>query len=137
MRYKVVEWLEDKWIKTSSRIVEDKEEIIKLLGEKLVEEMKELEKEMKEANIDNMLKEAWDVNEIIDRLFILLKEYDIDKIDWYNSIINTMSAAQEKIHSEVTQKNQELIGRMKDFQIQKRDEKWWFEKWIFLISTDW
>lgn len=136
VRDKVTLWLEEKGIKFSSRIITDKWELIMLLWNKLVEEINELEKEMKEANHEAMLQEAADVKEVIDKLFTLLKEYDWDKIDWYDALINTMSAAEWKINSQITQQNQELINKVKDIQQQKREEKWWFENWIFLISTD-
>ncbi len=136
VRDNVPEWLEARGIKTSSRIVEDKQELITLLGNKLAEEMIELEKEMKEANHEQMLQEAADVKEVLDSLFILLKEYNWEEIDWYDSLISAMSAAERKINSQITQQNHELIKRVKDIQQQKREEKGWFDKWIFLISTD-
>ncbi len=136
VRDNVPAWLEARGIKTSSRIVEDKQELITLLGNKLAEEMIELEKEMKEANHEQMLQEAADVKEVLDSLFILLKEYNWEEIDWYDSLISAMSAAERKINSQITQQNHELIKRVKDIQQQKREEKGWFDKWIFLISTD-
>lgn len=85
--------------------------------------MTELEKEMKEANHEQMLQEAADVKEVLDSLFVLLKEYDGNQIDSYDSLISAMSAAERKINSQITQQNQELILKVKNIQQQKREEK--------------
>lgn len=137
VRDNVPSGLEAKGIHTSSRIVEDKQELIMLLGHKLMEEIKELEDAIVQADIEKMLEEAADVNEVSHKLFSILKEYNWDDIDGYDTIISMMWKAEQKINSTVTQQNQWLIEKLKEIQNKKREEKGWFEKWVFLISTDW
>jgi predicted house-cleaning noncanonical NTP pyrophosphatase (MazG superfamily) len=129
--------LEFKWIKVSSRIVENKQELIMLLGHKLMEEMKELEDAIAQADQEKILEEVADVQEVNQKLFSLIKEYNEDDIDWYDKIITLMSKAERKINSTVIQQNQELIEKLQNIKNKKYEEKWWFEKWVFLISTDW
>ena len=102
-----------------------------------MEEMAELEDALAQANQEKSLEEAADVQEVHKKLFDLLIEYNGDEIDWYDSIITLMWKAERKINTSVTQQNQELIKKVKDIQTKKREEKWWFDSWIFLISTDW
>lgn len=128
--------LEAKGIHTSSRIVEDKQELIMLLGHKLMEEMAELENALAQTHQEKIFEEAADVQEVHEKLFSLLKTYNGDEIDWYDAIITLMWKAEYKINSTVTKQNHELIEKLKDIKIKKREEKGWFEKWIFLISTD-
>lgn len=136
VRDNVPSGLEAKGIHTSSRIVEDKQELIMLLGHKLMEEMDELENALAQADQEKILEEAADVQEVHEKLFSLLKEWLGDGIDWYDTLISMMGKAEWKINASVTQQNHELIVKLKEIKTKKREEKGWFEKWIFLISTD-
>ena len=128
--------LKAKGIHTSTRIVEDKQELIMLLGHKLMEEMIELEDALLQEDQQKILEEAADVQEVNQKLFSLIKEYNGDDIDWYDKIITLMWKAEQKINRTVIQQNQKLIEKLQNIKNKKYKEKWWFEKWIFLISTD-
>jgi phosphoribosyl-ATP pyrophosphohydrolase len=52
-----------------------------LLGHKLMEEMKELEDAIAQADQEKILEEVADVQEVNQKLFSLIKEYNEDDID--------------------------------------------------------
>ncbi len=128
--------LEAKWVKTTIRIVTDKNELIDLLWNKLQEEIEEFNLALTEHKKDKIIEEAADVQEVLDALKVLLEKSDISNIHSYDSVINAMGRAIWHIESKLTEIDFTLIEKKKEIQKNKRDEKWWFNDWIFLISTD-
>lgn len=136
VRDKIPSSLEAKGIKTTIRIVTDKNELITLLWDKLYEELEEFNVVLEQQVIDKIAEEAADVQEVLDALKELLT-WNIDTIKNYDAVVGAMWRADWHIKTRLADVDPDLLIQKKVIQKKKFDEKWWFQAWIFLISTDW
>ena len=124
------EW---KWILYTIRIIEDKKELVSLLSDKLHEEICELQDALHKQNKKEICEEIADIQEVI----ISLKKI-LWTIEWHDKslhVMQTIKDTENKIDI-YTAQNKESIHEIQKTQQEKYELKWWFEKWIFLISTD-
>lgn len=136
IRDKYPEIFEAKGIKADIQVVSDQKQLILLLWEKLEEELAELDAAIKEDNMEKMLEEAADVREVRERLRQLLLTINIDLDPSFSNIVTAIGRADRNIKRYVTQENKDIEAKLAQIQLHKRTEKWWFDKWLLLISTD-
>lgn len=150
VRDKIPEYLEGKWIKVQYRILETTAEIIACLNAKRDEEEKELEVAVQRWNSQDIIEECADLLEVAGKnrkvaftmtvhsntdsliydLMMMRKKYVESRIK--TDIYDTLLTLGEK-----TLTREWLLPMIQEKQAQKAQEKWWFDKNIFLISTDW
>lgn len=137
VRDNIVPDLESKWIKVKYRILLSQTQLFVLLGIKLQEELEEFDKAIKANDEKQILEEGADVETVRQKLLSIIMDGNLEHVKDYYKIIKNLWQAERKVDRYIKQLWHNYIKKMEVIMQNKLASKWWFDKWIYLISTEW
>lgn len=136
MRDNIVADLEKKGTKVSYTVITTQQQLFVMLWLKLEEELDEFNQALDSNEMDKILEEWADLQTVSNKLHTMIVDVDDPKPESYFRIIENLWQADWKINRYIKQSWHNNLQKMQDILEKKLQEKWWFDKWIYLISTE-
>lgn len=137
VRDNVVSDLQKQGIKVTYTTIASQQQLFILLGRKLEKELEELNEAVTSNKFDKILVEAADVQTVSNKLHTMIWTDAAQSTESYFRIIENLWQAEWKINKYIKQSWHDHLQKMNHILQKKLQTKWWFNDWIFLISTEW